>query len=148
MGWDYLFEKNQPQLAQAILDINDRLNPNSINAHKYFAKSLIVNRHIKEALSAIRDAGLFINEWEINIMGYDFLQNQEQAEIAEAIFGANSILHPNSANAFDSYAESIASQGRYQEAVDNYQKAVDLAIANNDGSLDLIKKNLETLRKN
>ena len=52
-----------------------------------------------------------------------------------------------SANAFDSYAESLSENGSLKLALKNYQKAVEIAIENDDRDADLFKKNLEAFKK-
>jgi hypothetical protein len=87
-----------------------------------------------------------LQEWEINILGYDYLMQHNKPKIAESIFRANTILHPNSANVFDSYAEALMMAGDIESSIKNYQKAVELATANENRDLDLFKRNLETAK--
>lgn len=88
-----------------------------------------------------------LEEWDINILGYDYLMERNKPKIAECIFMANTILYPNSANAFDSYAESLMRNGNLEASLNNYQKAVDIAIANEDGNVEFYQKNLENVRQ-
>jgi hypothetical protein len=64
-------------------------------------------------------------------------------KVAEAIFRANTLLFPNVANVFDSYAEALVMNGKIDEAALNYQKAVDIAKSTNDSDLKLFEDNLE-----
>jgi len=70
----------------------------------------------------------------------------KKPKIAESIFRSNTILFPNSANAHDSYAESLMMNGDLESSLKNYQKAVDLATENEDRDLNLFKKNLESIK--
>jgi hypothetical protein len=53
--------------------------------------------------------------------------NFKHPKVAEGIFRANTLLFPEVANVFDSYAEALATNGKMDEAAKNYQKAVDTA---------------------
>ena len=85
-------------------------------------------------------------EWEINVLGYEYLILHKKPKIAESIFRANTILHPNSANVFDSYAESLMMNGDLKASAVNYQKAIDLGIKNGDPNLQLFKDNLAKVK--
>ena len=100
---------------------------------------------ILRGLTKCIDVNLF-EEWNINTLGYDYLMEHNSPKIAESIFRANTILYPNSANAFDSYAESLMLNGDLEASLKNYQKAVDIATENKDENLQLFIKNLESLK--
>jgi len=82
-------------------------------------------------------------EWEINIMGYDYLMQYEKPRIAQCIFHANTILFPESANTFDSYGESLVATGDLEQAAESYRKAVELAEAHHDPNAQLFRDNLD-----
>ncbi len=88
-----------------------------------------------------------LGEIDINIIGYEYLMEHNKPKIAESIFRANTILNPNSANVFDSYAESLMMNGDLESSIKNYQKAVEIAIKNEDRDLELFKKNLENIKR-
>ncbi len=102
-----------------------------------YAKKAVLNR-----FETAREIGLF-NEEDINYMGYSFLGELEKPEMAEVILWCNTKLYPESANVYDSYAEALATKGDMKEALDNYKKAVELAMKNNDPQLELFKSNLK-----
>lgn len=79
----------------------------------------------------------------INGIGYEYLMNFQKPKIAEAIFRANTLLFPEVANGFDSYAEALAMNGRMDEAVKNYQNAVDIAKSKNDPELKYFEDHLQ-----
>ena len=56
------------------------------------------------------------------------------------IFKLNSDRHPNSWNCYDSYAEALARDGKSEEAMKNYKKALELAPENQKGR---IRKEIE-----
>lgn len=87
-----------------------------------------------------------MDEGSINGLGYTFLMDRKQPKKALAIFKANTILHPNSANVYDSYAETLASNGDVAGAMVNYKKAVKLGEENKDPSLPLYKENLAKMK--
>ena len=87
-----------------------------------------------------------LGEGDINRLGYEYLMEHKKPKIAESIFRANTILNPNSANVFDSFAESLMVNGNLESSLKNYQKAVKIAIENEDRDIDLYKKNLENLK--
>ena len=97
------------------------------------------------ALTECQEVNL-LEEWDINGLGYEYLMEHKKPKIAESIFKVNTILHPNSANAHDSYAESLMENGDLASSIKNYQKAVDIAIENEDRDLGLYEKNLENAK--
>lgn len=101
---------------------------------------------IFEKLKKCQEANLF-DEGDINNIGYEYLMTYEKPKIAESILRANTILYPNSANAFDSYGELLMINGDLEASHKNYQRAVDIAVANEDRNLELFQKNLETIKQ-
>ena len=101
---------------------------------------------ILDGFSSCKEAHL-LDEMDINNIGYQYLMQHKKPKIAECIFKANTILFPNSANVFDSYAESLMLNGDLELSVKNYQKAVDVAVANADGNIELYRKNLENVKQ-
>ena len=83
----------------------------------------------------------------INGMGYDYLLQQKKPEVAEAIFKANTILYPGSANVYDSYGEALAMNGKMKDSLHNYKKAVELAKENEDPNLEMFEDNLKKKKK-
>lgn len=101
---------------------------------------------IFEKLKKCHEANLF-DEEDINNMGYEYLMTYEKPKIAESILRANTILYPNSANAFDSYGELLMINGDLENSHKNYQRAIDIAVANEDRNLELFQKNLEKVKQ-
>lgn len=83
----------------------------------------------------------YLNEDEMNSMGYAFLMNNRAAE-AEIAFGENTRLFPGSWNVYDSYGEVLLKFGKKQDAIKMYQKSMALNPKNANG-----KKVLEELLK-
>ena len=99
-------------------------------------------------LNSIRNCQVInlLDEMDINNLGYQYLIEYKKPKIAECILKANTILYPNSANVFDSYAESLMVNGDLETSIKNYQKAVDIAAANKDENVEFYKKNLESVK--
>lgn len=84
-----------------------------------------------------------LDEAEINGLGYEYLMQHKKPKTAEAIFHCNTMLFPNSANVYDSYGEVLAANGKMEEALKTYQKAVEVGKANKDENLNLFMENLK-----
>jgi CubicO group peptidase (beta-lactamase class C family) len=76
----------------------------------------------------------------LNILGYDLLRNGYTKEALEP-FLLNVIFHPEDANAYDSYAEALAANGRTADAIAMYERSLALNPANEAG-----RRALEKLR--
>ena len=79
-----------------------------------------------------------IDENNLNSLGYGFLNN-EQTKLAQDIFRVNTILYPNSANVYDSYAEACMKIGDIDLAIENYKKSLTLDPQNNNAK-EMIKE--------
>ena len=101
---------------------------------------------ILESLRECQEANLF-DEGDINNLGYEYLMTYEKPKIAESIFGANTILYPKSANAYDSYGESLMINGDLEASLKNYERAVEIAVENEDSNLELFQKNLGKIKQ-
>ncbi len=73
----------------------------------------------------------YINENEINLLAYDYLETDNTA-IALALFKLNMEAFPNAFNVYDSYAEALLKLGKTQEAITNYKKSLELNPKNNN----------------
>lgn len=100
---------------------------------------------ILQQLTACKEANL-MREGDINILGYEHLMQLEKPNVAEAIFRANTVLYPHSANVYDSYGEALMMNGKLEASAENFQRAVDLAIKNEDGNLEVFKRNLANVK--
>ena len=70
-----------------------------------------------------------ISENNLNGLGYHFL-NLNNIKLAQDIFKINTILHPNSSNVYDSYAEACLKGGETELALENYKKSFVLDSSN------------------
>lgn len=101
---------------------------------------------ISQSIMACHREGLF-NEVELNTMGYEYLGKKKQTIKAEAILKTNTILYPESPNVYDSYGEALASNGKFNLAIENYQRAVELAEQMDHEDLELYIQGLERVQR-
>ncbi len=92
---------------------------------------------ITKALSyykEIRDSGnyYYLNESEMNVVGYQFLQSKRAKEAA-SVFKLNVEAFPNSFNTYDSYGEALLALGDTLQSIENYKKSVKLNPGNGSG---------------
>jgi len=93
-----------------------------------------------EYYKGIKDAtGYYLNEGEMNMTGYQFLQRGEVKEAA-AILKLNVQAFPKSSNVYDSYGEALMDLGNKTEALENYKKSVKLNPGNESG-IKVLKDN-------
>jgi CubicO group peptidase (beta-lactamase class C family) len=107
----------------------------------------LADRIDKEGLQAaveffrnVKDSkGYYLNEYEMNQTGYEFLQSGKMKEAA-AIFKLNTEEFPKSSNVYDSYGEALMTLGNKKEAIENYKKSVRLNPGNENG-IKILKDN-------
>jgi predicted alpha/beta superfamily hydrolase len=83
-------------------------------------------------------------EQEINSLGYNLLGAKKIDEALEA-FRRNVELYPQSANVYDSLADGLEAAGKLDLAVQNVQKAVDVATQTGDPLLPAFRKHRDHL---
>lgn len=81
---------------------------------------VIANKYIQDPLNRY-----YVTELEdkINMYGYS-LMGENKIQDANKIFGINVQLFPESANVYDSYAESFRKMGKTEEALKYYEMAI------------------------
>jgi len=81
-------------------------------------------------------AHYYLSEWEFNQLGGNLLNaakfNGHDTSALE-VFKLNTILFPNSANTYDSYAFALRAVGKKKEAIQMYQKSLAMDPNNDDG---------------
>jgi predicted alpha/beta superfamily hydrolase len=85
-------------------------------------------------------------EKALNGLGYGLLR-AKKLDDAIAAFRRNIELYPRSPNGYDSLAEALEAAGKKREAVDNVNKAIQIATETGDPLLPDFKKHLESLNK-
>jgi predicted alpha/beta superfamily hydrolase len=83
-------------------------------------------------------------EQEINSLGYRLL-GAKKIDEAMAAFKRNVELYPRSANVYDSLADCLEAAGKPELAMENVQKAVEVATQTGDPLLPDFKKHLDRL---
>jgi tetratricopeptide (TPR) repeat protein len=68
---------------------------------------------------------------------------KKKFEDAIAVFEKNVELYQESANTYDSLGEGLEAAGKLEAAKQNFQKAIELATKNNDGSLPEFQRHME-----
>jgi CubicO group peptidase (beta-lactamase class C family) len=81
---------------------------------------------------------LVLNEMQINRLGY-WLVNKKKVDEAIEVFKMNVEDHPTSANVYDSLGEAYMIKGDKEQAIQNYQKSVELN-PNNTSGVQALKK--------
>ena len=84
-------------------------------------------------------------EYVINNLGYQYLRNND-IEKAIEVFKENTKRYPESANVYDSLGEAYENNNQLVLAKNNYQKAVDLGMKNNDPNALIYQKNLKRVQ--
>jgi hypothetical protein len=87
------------------------------------------------------------SEMDINALGYEYLMRHKKPEAAELIFYSNTVLFPHSANTYDSYGEALAANGKMDDSLKAYRKAVEVAKANKDQNLPMLEENLKKMEE-
>ncbi len=78
------------------------------------------------------------NEKVINSLGYEFLYNLNMPKVSLEVFKLNTELYPESANAWDSFAEGLLAVGDTNASVKNYKKSLEINPANNN-AVEILK---------
>jgi tetratricopeptide (TPR) repeat protein len=84
-------------------------------------------------------AGYYLNEQEINSVGYFLLYNLKRIDAAIIFFKLNTLEFPKSANTFDSLGEAYMVSGDNKKAIENYKKSFELD-PTNDNAQKMIEK--------
>lgn len=81
------------------------------------------------------------SENDLNQLGYSFLRNEELDKALD-VFKLTTILFPDSFNAYDSYGEALLMANKKEEAIEMYEKSIELNPENENG-----KKVLQKLKQ-
>jgi CubicO group peptidase (beta-lactamase class C family) len=85
----------------------------------------------------------YINESEVNSIGYLLLFDLGKKDAALEFFKINTLEFPKSANTFDSLGQAYMENGDNKKAIENYKKSIEL-----DPGNDNAKKMIEKLSSN
>ena len=136
--------------AAAVANILNGENPQPVNLKNSIAREFgaaLFSSGIESAILRFNelrknDAHYYLDEKEMNLLGYEFLFNDYKPESLE-VFKLNVLLFPDSFNVYDSYAEALAKNDKKAEAILMYKKAILL----NPGS-EASRKALKLLEEN
>ena len=91
------------------------------------------------------DPGWYFFEQEMNELGYQLLLKsgfETHVELALEVFKLNTLLFPESANVYDSYAEGLMNAGLNAQAKSMYEKSLHLNPHN-----EIARRNIESLTR-
>ncbi|MFZ5841608.1 MAG: alpha/beta fold hydrolase [Pseudomonadota bacterium] len=109
------WRRRQDQLVQQLDMANDLLSAGKTAAAE------------KQVLAAVK-ASQF-DETAINALGYEFLGKRQLPAIGSLLLKTNTLNYPLSANAFDSYGESLLTLNQAAAAKQQFEQAVALGLA-------------------
>ena len=89
---------------------------------------------------------IYPDEYRLNIMGYNYIKVKDFDKAIDA-FELNTKYYPDSANAYDSYADGLEAKDSLDLAMEAMDKAVSLLKGKQNSQSELIKKHYETLKK-
>ena len=118
------YEIPRPSLAESMVELIKKTGMNS--ALQFYEKNK-------------KNSSYYINETEINGLGYYLLNERRETENAILIFQLNTELFPASANVYDSLAEAYMRKGDNKNAVAFYKKSLQLD-PNNEAAKQIIER--------
>jgi pimeloyl-ACP methyl ester carboxylesterase len=94
------------------------------------SKNMILSKIVNYNLTAVNEmkrseAEGRHSEIDLNSWGYSLVRQGKLTE-ALAVFKLNTLMYPNSWNAYDSYGETLLKNGQKQEALKMYERSVEL----------------------
>lgn len=130
-------------MTQSIVGIlNDKTFKMPIKSGADMLTELIDNDGFEDAIAYYEknksSKEIYFSETEMNLIGYDLLQAGKAKE-AKTIFKAIMEAHPDSFNAYDSYAESLMVLGETEDAILYYHKSLDYN-PENKNAIEMLKK--------
>jgi CubicO group peptidase (beta-lactamase class C family) len=84
-------------------------------------------------------ANYYLSEWEMNRAGYEMLYDLKKPELAVEIFRLNCLQFPLSYNTYDSYGEALNKIGKKKEAIEQYERSIQLN-PKNEGGIKALKE--------
>ncbi len=98
-------------------------------------------KNLKELYSSLlkRKPSIELPEWKLNNLGLQLTFNPKTSEYGINVFLLATDIYPNSANLFDSLAEAYLFKGEKENAIDNFEKSLQLN-PQNKNAIDRLKK--------
>lgn len=150
--------KNQDTFQQTLIIAQKAANNYRKNRHRSYIQ---LHKELNQCLDNYKDEESEINiikgitnfvsarllgEWDINNLGYEYLNTKNKPKIGLCILKSNTILFPESQNVFNSYGEALKITGDFKSALENYQRALELASQSNDKNLNYYKEVVENIK--
>jgi len=124
---------NRPSVADVVLDVME-------------AEGIEAARARHRAVLAAPPDSLVVGEDELNALGYRLL-NQERTAEAIAVFEMNVAAYPNAPNPYDSLADGLIADGRFEDACDALRQAVSLAEEQQNAGLSFYRSRLSLVEE-
>ncbi|WP_424003666.1 alpha/beta fold hydrolase [Maribacter sp. IgM3_T14_3] len=132
----YIFKDNPGLIINTIIKAySETLNEKEQNALLEKALGNAIELSIEAKKTEIENKH---SENDLNDWGYTLIRNQE-LEKALQVFKLNTMLFPDSFNAFDSYGEALLKANRKAEAIEMYEKSIELNSENENGKKVLLQ---------
>lgn len=93
---------------------------------------------VSNVLISASDNGI-IDEEDVNNLGYEYLMNKQDTEMAISVFLFNTKRYPKSSNTYDSLGEAYMKAGKKKLAIINYEKSLELN-PQNENAVEMLKK--------
>ncbi|WP_316839340.1 serine hydrolase [Pedobacter gandavensis] len=144
-GWEQQFKflqnpaDHKTYLVNLLLNDTVRFENPKLTSNEKTAYELISDGQFEDALASFKKVKAeapehyLISESFINGQGYNFL-NTRKLDKAIAIFRINTLLYPESGNAYDSLGEAYLANGDKKLAKENYEKALKLNPGNENAA--------------
>lgn len=131
VGGMNLSNEERGALAAYVWSLGRGRQPPGVVAQNEFL-GLLEHGRVDEAIALFererRDdpESLLFDERAINALGYEFLRQGPQPDVAIAILELNTELHPDSWNVWDSLGEAHMVAGNRQRAIELYERSLEL----------------------
>jgi uncharacterized protein len=149
LHWEYHIMKSENHGSIPLKSVYDGL---SFIYGDWSIPDVVVDKGMSEvesyyaALSKKYGYQLSPTEFLINNHGYRLL-GREKLNAALSLFQWNVKTYPNSANVYDSLGEALEQAKQFDEALKNYQLAVEKADALNDRNLAVFKQHVDRVKQ-
>jgi pimeloyl-ACP methyl ester carboxylesterase len=136
----YIFKDNPGLIINTIIKAySETLDENQQNVllKKALDNAIELSIEAKKAEMENLHSENDLNEW-----GYTFMGNEELEKALE-VFKLNTMLFPDSWNAYDSYGEALMKSNRKAEAIEMYEKSIKLNPENENGKKAILQMKQE-----
>lgn len=147
-NYDMISKNVAHHIEEILYDVKYELPVQRLNQFIYENRAKIV------AIASLQDISDFIvannyslnHPQSLNSIAYE-LVSDGKSDLAIKLFKLNTHLFPNEANVYDSLGEAYEGNKEYDLALQNYEKAIEVAKMNSDLSLNSFTATLERFKK-